>query len=115
MGRKEKYELDRVCAYCEHATTLAGGEHVLCDKRGVVTGTHHCRKFAYDPLKRIPKRAKPLPEVELDTLDDTVPEKASEESEEQADATVGEKTETEGETLAEVLPCLELPNADEIP
>lgn len=111
MGRKEKYELDKVCAYCEHATTLAGGEHVLCDKRGVVTGTHHCRKFAYDPLKRIPKRAKPLPEVELDALDDTVPA----EKEEEKDGHVDKKTESDGETLAEVLPCLELPDADEIP
>ena len=112
MGRKEKYELDRVCAYCEHATTLAGGEHVLCAKRGVVTGTHHCRKFVYDPLKRKPARVKSLPEVELDALDNSVP---AEETVEEMDELAREKTETEGETLAEVLPCLELPNADEIP
>ena len=112
MGRKEKYELDRVCAYCEHATSLAGGEHVLCEKRGVVTGTHHCRKFAYDPQKRIPKRAKPLPQVELDALDDTVPSK--EDSKETEEETSESNTE-EDDTLAHVLPCLELPDAKEIP
>lgn len=112
MGRKEKYELDRVCAYCEHATSLAGGEHVLCEKRGVVTGTHHCRKFAYDPQKRIPKRAKPLPQVELDALDDTVPSK--EDSKETEEETTESNTE-EDDTLAQVLPCLELPDAKEIP
>lgn len=111
MGRKEKYELDRVCAYCEHATPLAGGEHVLCDKRGVVAGTYHCRKFAYDPLKRKPARIKPLPEVELEALEDTtpaneVPEKKEEENTE---------NESESETLAEVLPQLELPDLNDIP
>ncbi len=112
MGRKEKYELDRVCAYCEHATTLAGGEHVLCAKRGVVTGTHHCRKFVYDPLKRKPARVKPLPEVELDALDDSVP---AGETEEKNGDPVEEKAQNEGETLTEVLPQLELPEANEIP
>lgn len=112
MGRKEKYELDRVCAYCEHATPLAGGEHVLCEKRGVVKGTHHCRKFTYDPQKRIPKRAKPLPEVELDTLDDTVT--SQEDSKETKEEALEDKNE-EGETIARVLPCLELPDAEEIP
>ncbi len=112
MGRKEKYELDRVCAYCEHATPLAGGEHVLCEKRGVVTGTHHCRKFAYDPQKRIPKRAKPLPEVELDTLDDTVP--SNEDSNGTKEETDDGNTE-ENENLSQVLSCLELPDAKEIP
>ena len=62
-------------------------------------------------MKRIPKRAKPLPEVELDALDDTVPA----EKEEEKDGHVDKKTESDGETLAEVLPCLELPDADEIP
>ncbi len=114
MGRKEKYELDRVCAYCERATVLAGGDHVLCDKRGVVTGTHHCRKFVYDPLKRKPARTKPLPQVELGALDDATP---AEETVEKEDNKEGENEESEaqGETLTEVLPQLELPTLDEIP
>ena len=111
MGRKEKYELDRVCAYCEHATVLAGGDHVLCEKRGVVTGTYHCRKFAYDPLKRKPARIKPLPEVELGALEETAP--AEEIPEEKAEESTEKNT--EGETLAEVLPQLELPDSEDIP
>ncbi len=59
MKRKyaeENLEIVKCCAYCEKATPLAGDEYVLCEKRGVVSLTHHCRRFAYDPLKRIPKR-----------------------------------------------------------
>ena len=37
------------------------------------------------------------------------------EKEEEKDGHVDKKTESDGETLAEVLPCLELPDADEIP
>ena len=38
------------------------GEHMICQKYGVVPVEHHCRKFRYDPLKRVPARPKPLPE-----------------------------------------------------
>ncbi|MBQ4140910.1 MAG: hypothetical protein IJD70_06195 [Clostridia bacterium] len=41
------------CAYCEHATALKGDRlRMICDKRGVVSTSHVCRKFLYDPLKR---------------------------------------------------------------
>ncbi len=66
MKKKEKYELEKVCAYCEHATTLAGGEHVLCDRKGVVSDGYKCRKFVYDPIKRVPKRGRMILEPETD-------------------------------------------------
>ena len=46
----------QVCALCEHGTQLQNVNHVLCRKKGVVLATYRCRKFAYDPLKREPKR-----------------------------------------------------------
>ena len=32
---------------------------MICQKYGVVPAEHHCRKFRYDPLKRVPGRLKP--------------------------------------------------------
>jgi hypothetical protein len=61
--RKEKTELDKVCAVCEHSRPLAEGEHVLCVKKGVVSEFYCCRSFIYDPLKRLPASSlRPAPE-----------------------------------------------------
>ena len=32
------------------------GEHMICQKYGIVPAAHRCRKFRYDPLKRVPSR-----------------------------------------------------------
>ena len=41
------------CEFCEHATTLKSDRtKMVCDSFGVVSATHKCRKFLYDPLKR---------------------------------------------------------------
>ena len=29
---------------------------MLCSRRGIVPMYHHCRKFQYDPLRRVPFR-----------------------------------------------------------
>lgn len=47
-------ELDRVCAYCENASALHNRDFMLCKKRGVVSSGYVCRRFSYDPLKRVP-------------------------------------------------------------
>lgn len=52
-------KMPRSCSYCQHGTALENDE-VLCLKRGVVSATHRCRKFRYDPCKRIPPKMKPL-------------------------------------------------------
>jgi hypothetical protein len=51
-----KKKIARSCAYCLHGTKLEG-QQVLCAKKGVVT-CEKCRKFRYDPTKRIPLKAK---------------------------------------------------------
>ena len=47
----------RACEYCSHGTLLSDNE-ILCTKRGVKASGKSCRKFTYDPCKRIPAKAK---------------------------------------------------------
>lgn len=43
------------CEYCERGTLLS--EHkILCVKKGITKPQDCCKKFRYDPLKRIPPR-----------------------------------------------------------
>lgn len=48
------------CQYCEHGRLSADGETVLCIQCGVCPPYGSCRKFSYDPLKRVPKPPRPL-------------------------------------------------------
>ena len=50
--------IDRYCAYCQFAGRIDEA-HMICQHCGVVPCEHHCRRFRYDPLKRVPGRAKP--------------------------------------------------------
>lgn len=52
-------KIERSCSYCLHGTKL-NDEQVLCIKKGIVSSDGGCRKFAYDPCKRIPSRPKAL-------------------------------------------------------
>ncbi len=62
-------ELPECCAYCEHATALKGDRiHMVCDSFGVVSSSHTCRRFLYDPLKRTAARPKIEPLESEDTI-----------------------------------------------
>ena len=50
-------KMDRLCAYCQHAGRM-DDDHVICQYKGVVCAEGQCRRFRYDPLKRIPPRMK---------------------------------------------------------
>lgn len=52
-------KIEKSCSYCKYGTMLEE-EEVLCSKKGLVPMYSKCRKFQYDPLKRIPKKAKAL-------------------------------------------------------
>ena len=52
-------KIERSCAYCNFGTVLEDGQ-VLCFKKGIRTVEDKCRKFKYDPCKRIPPRSKAL-------------------------------------------------------
>lgn len=47
----------KACKHCKHCT-LIDDSLVLCIKRGIVSADGSCRKFHYDPCKRIPLKAK---------------------------------------------------------
>ncbi len=43
------------CAYCVHGSRFSDTQ-MLCPHKGMVDDIFKCRKFAYDPLKRVPPR-----------------------------------------------------------
>ena len=50
------------CEYCLHGRRAADDKMILCSLRGVVSPYYQCRKYVYDPLRRIPRRQPKLPE-----------------------------------------------------
>lgn len=50
-------KIQRSCAYCTFGTQL-DEDTVLCTKRGIRPVYKPCRKFKYDPFKRIPLKTK---------------------------------------------------------
>lgn len=61
-------KIQRSCIYCAHGTKIDDGQ-VLCVKKGVVSVDGKCRKFDYDPCKRIPAKAKAMDFRKYDTQD----------------------------------------------
>lgn len=52
-------KIERSCQYCANSARLSE-DQMLCTKRGVVTIDSQCRRFCYDPFKRVPARPKAL-------------------------------------------------------
>lgn len=50
-------KIQRSCNYCSNGTRLNDGS-VLCMRRGIVSQDGSCRKFKYDPCKRVPVKQK---------------------------------------------------------
>lgn len=46
-------KMPRSCTTCQHGTPFADHQ-ILCLKQGVVADSYACRKYRYDPCKRIP-------------------------------------------------------------
>lgn len=51
-------KIERSCAYCTYGVKLEENQ-ILCAKKGLRTLENSCRKFRYDPCKRIPGKMKP--------------------------------------------------------
>lgn len=47
--------IDPMCVYCARGIPLEDGQ-VACPKRGIVSPGGACKRFRYDPLKRVPPR-----------------------------------------------------------
>ena len=52
-------KIESSCEYCTYGTKTEPGQ-ILCIKKGIVSADSACRKFVYDPCKRIPPKAKAL-------------------------------------------------------
>jgi hypothetical protein len=48
-------DIEPRCAYCQHGATLTE-DQIMCPKKGIVSAGASCRRFSYDPLKRVPPR-----------------------------------------------------------
>ncbi|MBQ2676261.1 MAG: hypothetical protein IJN31_08535 [Peptococcaceae bacterium] len=62
MMRRKLYgnNINPACGYCAHGVLAEDRVSVLCRKKGIVSCDYKCRRFKYDPLKRIPKIAPEL-------------------------------------------------------
>lgn len=52
-------KVQKSCLYCAYGAKVSE-DQILCQKDGVVSANYQCRKFKYDPCKRIPPKAKAL-------------------------------------------------------
>jgi hypothetical protein len=52
---------DCCCGICVYGHPASDPSKVLCRKKGVVDASSRCRRYKYDPLKRVPRHAPELP------------------------------------------------------
>ncbi len=52
-------KIEHSCLYCRYSTKLSE-DMMLCAKKGIVAICDDCRKFRYDPFKRIPPKPRAL-------------------------------------------------------
>lgn len=43
------------CGYCKHALSAEEG-FVICKKKGIMAESQKCRRFRYNPLRRVPPK-----------------------------------------------------------
>ena len=48
-------KIERSCLYCKYSTKL-DEDRLLCAKKGIVMADGECRRFRYDPFKRVPSK-----------------------------------------------------------
>ncbi len=63
--------MEKHCAYCTHGSVINERE-VACPYRGVMDAAGACRRFAYDPLKRVPPRPATLDRKQYSAEDFTL-------------------------------------------
>ena len=52
-------KIERSCSYCLYGARLED-DIILCSKKGMKCAEDKCRRFKYDPCKRIPPKGKAL-------------------------------------------------------
>ncbi len=70
MGKKKLFgnNIKPSCKYCEMATQ-SEGDKIVCSKFGDVKAYDSCKKFIYNPLKRIPKKELQLANSAVNEID----------------------------------------------
>ena len=63
--------MEKHCAYCAYGCAINDRE-VVCERKGVMDGADHCRRFVYDPLKRVPPRPAALQSIKFSAEDFTL-------------------------------------------
>ncbi|MEG1687389.1 MAG: hypothetical protein RR022_05885 [Angelakisella sp.] len=56
--------IEPACGYCRLGTPTNDGGKILCPNAGVLPPHYSCKKFRYDPLRRIPSRQPELSKFE---------------------------------------------------
>lgn len=66
FGRKPLFgnHVEPACRHCRFSRETADGRMMLCQHQGVVAPYYSCRKYRYDPLRRVPSRQAVLPEYD---------------------------------------------------
>ncbi len=65
-------DIERNCSYCAYSAKIIESGNIICSKRDMVPCDEGCKKFKYDPLKRIPPKAKPKDFSQMDDTDFTL-------------------------------------------
>lgn len=70
MAKKKLFgnNIKPACKYCEFAKAR-DGENITCEKLGAVKAYDACKKFTYDPLKRIPTKELSLARSAVNDID----------------------------------------------
>lgn len=55
MKKLFKKDIPASCEYCSIGKSL-NKTKILCVKYGITSPKNQCKKFKYDPLKRVPKK-----------------------------------------------------------
>lgn len=58
--------IEPACAHCQFGRPAPDRLMVLCRKYGPVAPHYQCKRYRYDPLKRVPRRLPALPQYDAD-------------------------------------------------
>lgn len=61
-------KMERSCHHCRYGTKM-DEDMMLCAKKGIVPHCGDCRKFRYDPFKRVPPKPKAMDFTKYDEDD----------------------------------------------
>ena len=64
-------KIEKSCSYCAYSAKV-DEELVLCRKKGIQSLNGKCRRFRYDPTKRIPLKQKAMDFKKYDKEDYTL-------------------------------------------